>query len=117
MRGRHLPQDGVVRSLAAHQRAVGLDHHVAGAAPRHDVLAGEPGVDLPLADGEDAAGTGAVGAFEVLDVRFELVEVVEAVVGDAEGADEAGFLGGDEHVPGFEAGGAAAVGGVDQVEV
>jgi hypothetical protein len=39
--------------------------------------------------------------------------VVDSVVGDTEGADVAGFLGGEESVPGAEAGGAAAVGGVD----
>ena len=39
--------------------------------------------------------------------------MVDAVVGDAEGADEARALGFDEGEPGAEAGGAAAVGGVD----
>ena len=38
---------------------------------------------------------------------------MEAVVGDAEGADEAGALGFDEGEPGAGAGGEAAVGGVD----
>jgi hypothetical protein len=113
VRGRDVGQHGVVGALAAHERAVGLDHHVAGAAPGHDIVAGQPRVDLPLADGEGAAGVGAVGAFEGLYVRFELVEVVEAVVGDAEGADAARLLGRDERVPGAEAGAAAAVGGVD----
>ena len=41
--------------------------------------------------------------------------MVEAVVGDADGADEAGALGFDEGEPGAGAGGCAAVGGVDEV--
>ncbi len=51
--------------------------------------------------------------FESLDVRLQLGEVVDAVVGDADGADEAGALGFDEGEPGAVAGCGAAVGGVD----
>lgn len=39
--------------------------------------------------------------------------MVDAVVGDAEGADLAGSLGGEESVPGAEAGGTATVRAVD----
>ena len=53
--------------------------------------------------------------FEFLDVSFELVEVVHAVVGDADGADEASLLGFDECTPGAGAGGGATVGGMDEV--
>lgn len=74
-------------------------------------------MNFPLPDRDDAAGIGAVQGVQVLDVGFEFGEVVEAVVGDAEGADLACPLGREEGVPGSEAGGAAAVGGVDQVEV
>ena len=41
--------------------------------------------------------------------------MVDAVVGDAEGADLAGGLGFDEGAPGAETAVAAAVGGVDEV--
>ncbi len=70
-------------------------------------------MQLPLPDGDDAACAGAVVGFQGLDVRFQLGEVVESVVGDAKGADLAGFLRGEECVPGAETGGRAAVGGVD----
>jgi hypothetical protein len=68
MRRRDVLQHRIFCPLAAHERAVGLDDDVAGSAPGHDVVAGKPGVDLPLPDGEDAAGAGAVFGFEGLDV-------------------------------------------------
>ena len=70
---------------------------------------------LPLPDADLPALALSVPPLEFADVRFQFVEVVEAVVGDADGADEAGALGFDEREPGAVAGGGAAVGGVDQV--
>ena len=70
---------------------------------------------LPLPDADLPALALSVPSLEFADVRFQFVEVVEAVVGDADGADEAGALGFDEREPGAVAGGGAAVGGVDQV--
>ena len=72
---------------------------------------------FPLPDADLAAFAGAVLGFQLGDVGFELFEVVDAVVADAKGADFAGLLGFDEGVPGAEAGGAAAVGGMDEVAV
>lgn len=72
-------------------------------------------MQLPLADADLAAFAFAVLRLELLDVGFEFVEMVHAVVGDADGADPAGVLGFDQSAPGAEAALFAAVGGVDEV--
>jgi len=46
-------------------------------------------------------------------VGLEFVEMVEAVIGDADRVDQASFLGFVEGAPGAEAGRGRAVGGVD----
>ena len=68
---------------------------------------------LPLPDTELSALALAVLSFEVFDVRLQLVEMVNAIVGDTDGADESGALCFDESEPGAIAGGGAAVGGMD----
>lgn len=70
-------------------------------------------MQLPLPHADLSALAFAVLAFQFLDVGFEFVEVVDAVVGDTDGADGAGVFGFDEGAPGAGAGFAAAVGGVD----
>ena len=110
---RDLVQDRVVGPLTPHERTVRLHDDAPGPTPVDDVVARQPGVQLPLADGDCAAGAGTVLGLEGLDVGLELGEVMDAVVGDAEGADLARLLGGDQSVPGAEACGAAAVRGVD----
>lgn len=72
-------------------------------------------MQFPLADRDGASGSRSVSGFERFDVRFEFLQVVDSIVGDAERADLAGLLGGEECVPGFQARGLTAVGGVDQV--
>ncbi len=67
---RDVAQDCVFGPLASHEGTVCLNHDVAGAAPRHDVVAWEPGVQFPLSHGDLAAGAGAVLGFEILDVQF-----------------------------------------------
>lgn len=74
-------------------------------------------MQFPLSDGDGAACAGAMLGVQGSDVGLEFGEVVEAVVGDAQRADLAGFLGGDEGVPSSEAGGTATVGSVDEVQV
>ena len=74
-------------------------------------------MQLPLPDIDVAAAAGAVLGVEGVDVGLQLGEVVHAVVGDADGADFAAALGFEEGAPGTEAGGAAAVGGVDEISV
>lgn len=114
---RHGANLGIAKALAAHNRAVRLDGDVARATPLHDVIARQPGVNLPLADGQDAAFTAAALGLELLDVGLELVEVVHAVVGDADGADLAGVDALDEGLPRALAVLGAAVGGVDEDQV
>ena len=110
---RQNPQRLLPEPLAPHERTVSLHNDAPLLTPLHNLRPGQPRVHLPLPDADLPALALAVPCLEVPDVRFQLVEVVEAVVGDADGADEAGALGLDEGEPGAVAGGGAAVGGVD----
>lgn len=70
-----------------------------------------------MADADFTAFAFAVLGIEFGDVGFEFVEVVDAVVGDADGADEAGLLGFEEGEPGAAAGLFAAVRCVDEISI
>lgn len=72
-------------------------------------------MQFPLPDADLTAFTFAVLALKVVDVGFEFVEVVHAVVGHTDGADAASLLGFNEGAPGAEAGFGATIGGVDEV--
>ena len=73
-------------------------------------------MQFPLAHAQHAAGVWLTAVLG-FDVTLQLVEMVHAVVGHADGADLAGLLGLDEGTPGAEACFVAAVGGVDEVEI
>lgn len=104
-------QNLFVGALTADDGAVGLEGDVALLAPLDDVVAGQPGVDLPLADVDGAAVAGR------LDVLLELVEVVDAVVGHADGPDAAGLLRLNQRLPRAQPPFLAPVRRVDQIQV
>ena len=80
-----------------------------------NVVAGAPGVDLPLADAQHAALARATPlGLELLDVLLELVEVVHAVVGDADAADLALLDALDQAAPCLLACLGATIGGVQE---
>ena len=106
-------QHGLLKPLAPHDGAISLDHHPPFPAPPHDIRSRKPGMEFPLPDADFPAFAFPVLGFQFLDIGFEFVEVVEAVVGDADGADAARLLGFEEGEPGAAAGFFAAVGGVD----
>jgi hypothetical protein len=92
---------GLAEALATDDGAVGLDGDIASVRPLYDVRTGEPGVDLPLANRDDTAlAWAASGRLELLDVRLQLVQVVDAEVGHADRADLAGLDGLNEGEPG-----------------
>lgn len=97
----------LIHALGLHQRRVGLHHNIALLQPRGDVLAMAPRVNLVLAD-IDLAADAAV------NVLLELIEMVNTVVGDANGADFSGLLRFDESPPGACASLLSSVWGVDQ---
>jgi hypothetical protein len=70
-------------------------------------------MQLPLSDADLASFALAVLLFELLDVRFELVEMVDSVVGDADGSDLACLLRFNESAPAAFSGFDATVRGVD----
>lgn len=70
-------------------------------------------MQFPLPDTDLSALALAVLPFEFFDVRLQLVEMVNAIIGDADGADESGAFRFDESEPGAIAGCGAAVGGMD----
>lgn len=55
----------------------------------------------------------AVLSFEFFDVRLQLVEMVYAIIRDANGANESGSFRLDESKPGAFAGYSATIGGMD----
>lgn len=88
-------------------------HYASLSAPLYYIRSRQPGMEFPLANGDGAAGAFSAFFFAGGDVGLEFVKVVEAVVGDADGVDQAGFLGFVEGAPGAEAGRGGAVGGMD----
>ena len=70
-------------------------------------------MQFPLPDANFPALPLAVLSFEVCDIRLQLVEVMNAVIRDANGTNEAGAFRFDESEPGAVAGFFAAVGSVD----
>ncbi len=70
-------------------------------------------MQFPLPNGDGSASACPVFFFAGGDVGLEFVEMVEAVIGDADRVDQASFLGFVEGAPGAEAGRGRAVGSVD----
>ena len=70
-------------------------------------------MQFPLSDADLSALTLSVLSFQFFDVRLQFIEVMDAVVGDPDGADESGALRFDEGEPGAIAGCGAAVRCVD----
>lgn len=70
-------------------------------------------MQLPLPNTDLSALALAVLSFEFFDVRLQLVEMVNAIVGDADGADESGTFCFDKSEPGAIAGCFATIGGMD----
>jgi hypothetical protein len=90
-----------------HKWRVRLNNNIVFSAPVDDIMSREPGMDLVLPYGNHAAAA-------ILDILVEFLQVVEAEVRDADGADLTCFLGLDESAPGAETGFSAAVGSVDK---
>ena len=103
----------LLKSLPPYQRTVSFDNHAPLLAPLHNVGPREPGMQFPLPNADLAALAFSVLALKFGDVRLQFVEMVGAVVGDADGADQSGALGFDESEPGAFASCSAAIGGMD----
>lgn len=100
-------QAGLTHASSLDQRRVGLDDDVTLLQPPSDVLPRAPGVDLVLTDGDLAADS-------AVDVRLQLLQVVDSIVGDTDGTDLAGLLGLDQSAPGTQTAFLPSVGGVEQ---
>ena len=70
-------------------------------------------MQFPLPNTDLSALALAVLSFEFFDIRLQLVEMVNAIVRDADGANESGAFCFDKSEPGAIAGRSAAVRGVD----
>ena len=70
-------------------------------------------MQFPLPDADLSALTLSVLSFQFFDVRLQFVEMMNAVVGDTDGADASGALCFDESEPGSVACCGAAVGCMD----
>lgn len=70
-------------------------------------------MQFPLPYTDLSALTLAVLFFEFFDVRLQLVEMVDTIVGDADGTDKSGAFCFDKSSPGAFAGCGAAVGCMD----
>lgn len=100
-------QDRLVHARGLDERRVGLDDDVALSQPLDHVLSGAPGVNLVLANIDLTTDS-------TVDVRLELVQVLDAVVGDTDGADLSGLLRLQESSPGALAVLLRAARGVDE---
>lgn len=89
------------------QRRIRFDNDAPTLAPLYDIRVIQPRMQLVLAYRD-------LPAASALDVRFQLVQVVDAKVGHADRSSLACFLGFDESTPGTEAGCLATVRGVDE---
>lgn len=98
---RQLLQRRLVPAVPAHDGAVRLHGDTALRAPVDDVSPRAPRVQFDLVDAYDAAfALAAALGLELFDVLLEFVEVVYAVVADADGAYLAGFDGFNQLRPG-----------------
>ena len=70
-------------------------------------------MQFPLPDADLPALTLSVLFFKFFDVRLQFIEMVNAVVGDSDGADASGALCFDESEPGSIAGCGTAIGCMD----
>ena len=96
-----LIQNQIFCPLPTHNGTVSLDDDIARTTPTHDIVVGKPGVQFPLADRDGTPCSGPVLGFEISDMGLKLIQVVDSIVGYAQGADLAGLLGGEESIPGF----------------
>lgn len=86
-------QDRLVHARGLDERRIGLDDDVALSQPLDHVLSGAPRVNLVLANIDLTTDS-------TVYVRLELVQVLDAVVGDTDGADLSGLLRLQESSPG-----------------
>lgn len=100
-------QNRLLHARRLHQRRVSLDDDIALLQPVDDIFPRAPRVDLVLADGD-------LSAHAAVDVLFQFVQMVDAVVRDSDGADLAGLLGLHEGTPGSQSTFLTAVGGVEK---
>lgn len=97
----------LVHPLGSDKGSICLHDNVTLLKPLHDIVPGQPGVDLILAD-VDLTTDSAV------DVFLKLLKVVDSEVGDSDRAHLTGLLGFDKRLPGAQASLLSAVGGMDQ---
>lgn len=88
-------QNRFIGPLIPHNWTIRLDYHPSLLAPFHNVRSSEPWMHFPLPNTDLASFAFTLLAFELLDIGFKLVEMMNAVVRDADGADLAGLLGFD----------------------
>lgn len=113
-----LLQHRLAPALPAHQGAVGLNGNASLLAPLGNVIPGTPRVDFPLAHAQHPAlARPSPLSLKLLDVLLELVQVVHAVVGDADVANLALLNALDQATPRLLAGLGATIGGMQQHEV
>ena len=106
-------QGFLLESLAPHNRTVSFDDHSPVLAPLDNVGPCKPGMQLPLPNADLSTLALAMLSFEFFDVRLQLVKMMNAIVGDADGADASSAFCFDESKPGTITGRGAAVGGMD----
>lgn len=87
------------KTLTPHERTVSLDDYSPLLAPLYNVGTCKPRLQLPLANTDLSALALAVLYFKFFDVRLELVEMVNAIIGDADGANESSAFCFDESEP------------------
>lgn len=85
-------QQRVVEPTAPDDRAICLQHHPPLLAPLDDVRTAKPGMQFPLTYTDLTTLVLAILAFELLDVRLKLIEMVNAVVRYTQRADLASLL-------------------------
>lgn len=106
-------QGFLLKSLAPHKRTVSLDNYSPLLAPLNNVGPCKPRMQFPLPNADLSALALAVLPLELLDVRLQLVEMVNAIVGDADGTDKSGAFCFDKSEPCAIADSGAAVGAMN----
>ena len=94
----------LLKPLTPHKRTVSFNNDAPLLAPLHYIGSRKPRMQFPLPHADLSALALAVLSFEFFDVRLQFVEVVDPVVGDADGADESGAFCLDEREPAAFAG-------------
>jgi hypothetical protein len=113
-----LDDERLTEALPPDDGTVGLEGDVALGAPRRDVDAWAPGVDLVLRHGDDAPlSLASALLLQLGDVGLQLLEMVQAVVADPDASDLTRLDGLDERLPDALAVDGSTVRGVDQHEI